>query len=186
MKTRTAEEILYSLGLRESTPSLNVQLRLFRRLNAEAEIERAPEISDECRQDWWNTPIGRWRLEVEDLAMRERFPGFELELLEETCIAWTGSLQSALPGGECYVVYVVYGVVFPDLPPNVVIVEPQLVEGTPHLLRGQEPCLYNHAGRARGYDPASTTAATLVAWTALWIHAYEAWRRTERWPGRGE
>lgn len=186
MKIRRAEEILKSLGLGQSAPALAVELKLHRRINAEAEIARPGRISDELREDWWNTPSGRWRLEVEYKAMRERFPGFEAVLLDETFITWEGRLQSALAGGRSYLVYVVYSGGFPDEAPTVIIAEPELAAITPHLLFGQQPCLFNHAGSARGYDPGSTTAATLVAWTALWIHAYETWRQTGSWPGRSE
>ena len=186
METRTAEEILETLGLGELVAPISVQLTLYRRINADAEIEPARQIPDEPQQDWWNTSDGRWRLEAEEQAMRERFPGFELVLSAEILLAWVGLLQSALPGGKRYQVYVIYGPGFPDTAPWAIIAAPKLVANTPHLLFGQAPCLYKPAGSARGYDPASTTAATLVAWTALWIHAYETWRQTGTWPGRGD
>jgi len=69
----------------------------------------------------------------------------------------------------------------------VTIVEPELVPNAPHVILGRRPCLYLPAqGRPHGYDPATTTAATLVAWTALWIHAYETWVSTGAWPGRAD
>jgi hypothetical protein len=138
------------------------------------------------RMDWWNIPYGRWRLEAEDQAMRERFPGFELVLIGETFIAWEGRLQSTIAGGDRYLVQVVYTPGYPDIPPRVIIVEPKLKGEVPHLLHGQQPCLYSHGSCARGYDPDSTTAATLVFWTALWIHAYEAWKKTGEWSGKEE
>jgi hypothetical protein len=182
--TRRAEEILDALGLGQSTAPLKTRLKRRKRITVEAEIELAPRIASEMRRDWWNTRYGRWRLEVEEQAMRERFPGFQAVLLDETYIAWVGRLQSALAGGGSYLVYVVYDG-FPYLAPRAIIAAPRFVESTPHLLRGQEPCLFRGGG-ARGYDAASTTAATLVAWTALWIHAYETWRQTGCWPGRGD
>ena len=189
MATGRAEEILDSLGLGQSIATLGAQLRLYRPMNAEAEVERAPRIPSGSQQDWWNTPYGRWRLEAEDKAMRERFPGFEAVLVEEgetdeRAIAWRGWLQSGLPDGDRYLVYVAYCAGFPDTAPTVIIAAPELSGATPHLLFGQAPCLYD-GGSARGYDPASTTAATLVAWTALWIHAYETWKKTGTWPGKG-
>ena len=190
METRRAEEILDSLGLGQSVALLGAQLRLSRPMNAEAEVKRAPRIPSGPRPDWWNTPYGRWRLEAEERAMRERFPGFETVLVEEglsdeRAIAWRGWLQSGLPDGDRYLVYVAYCAGFPDMAPTVIIAEPEFSGPTPHLLFGQAPCLFDYSGSARGYDPASTTAATLVAWTALWIHAYEIWRQTGAWPGRG-
>ena len=105
-------------------------------------------------------------------------------VLENGELLWVGLLESALIGGERYLVYVLYGPAFPDSPPEVIIAAPDLPANTPHLLVQKKPCLFIHGNFARGYDPASTTAATLAAWTALWIHAYETWRQTGTWPGR--
>jgi hypothetical protein len=185
MENRFAEQILEALGLEQSAPSLGVQLTLGHgQMNAEAELELAPGVSRPTRPRWWDTPYGRWRLDVEAQAMYERFPDFEPLLLGENDLAWAGWLRSALHGGGRYLVLVAYHPGFPDLPPKVTIVEPQLPGETPHLLVPQQPCLYYRGHRERGYDPASTTAATLVAWTALWIHAYETWEETGTWPGR--
>jgi hypothetical protein len=131
---------------------------------------------------WWDTPYGRWRLAVETEAM-ERFPGFRL-CERQGNLTWVGVLWSSLHPRR-YVVTVTYPPWFPDEAPSVAIVQPELSQGTPHLLDGNRPCLYQSSqGGRNGYDPARTTAATLVAWTALWIHAYETWRATGDWPGR--
>jgi hypothetical protein len=131
---------------------------------------------------WWETPYGRWRLAVEREAMG-RFPGFRL-CERQGQLVWVGELQSSLQPRR-YLVTVTYPTWFPDEPPAVAIVDPELAEGTPHLLERSRPCLYRSSeGTSNGYDPARTTAATLVAWTALWIHAYETWRGTGSWPGR--
>ena len=139
---------------------------------------------------WWETPYGRWRLAAEKEAMR-RFPGFELAdarlELSGRMLGWRGWLESSLHGGDRYLVRVIYPTGFPDEPPIVFIAEPALPEGVPHLLEGNRPCLYRPMeGPRNGYDPARTTAATLVAWTTLWINAYETWRATGGWPGRAE
>jgi len=144
----------------------------------------APETgSAEEGTAWWETPYGRWRLAHEAEAM-ERFPGFR------TCcrggqLAWVGELHSSLQPANRYLVKVTYPPWFPDEAPGVAIEYPELPSGTPHLLDGKRPCLYNSSqGVRNGYDPARTTAATLVAWTALWIHAFETWCTTGDWPGR--
>lgn len=133
---------------------------------------------------WWETPYGRWRLSAETQAM-QRFPQFTPHQSEEGDLCWVGRLRSGLPAGERYLVNVTYPTRFPDQAPEVRIEEPEISSSTPHLLSGGRPCLY-HGGPDRGYDPARTTAATLVAWTALWIHAYETWRETGDWPGKEE
>jgi hypothetical protein len=135
---------------------------------------------------WWTTPYGRWRLSAEVEAMR-RFPGFRLGEAGDGQIGWAGSVESSLEGGERYRVRVIYSVGFPDQPPVVFIDAPEFPAGVPHLLDGNRPCLYHPVrGPRHGYDPARTTAATLVAWTALWVNAYETWRATGTWPGRAE
>ena len=132
-----------SLWLKKPVAAIDVQLTLLGQLNAEAEIQSAPQVSTEPQKDWWNTPYGRWRLEAEERAMHERFPGFRAAL-EEGEIYWVGSLQSALTGGERYLVYVLYGPAFPDIPPRVIVAEPEFPVNTPHLLVAQQPCLYIH------------------------------------------
>ena len=136
---------------------------------------------------WWQTRYGHWRLSVEREAMK-RFPGFDLSVWRlDDRLCWTGQLRSGFDPDRRYLVSVIYRDRFPDEPPEVAFERPQLSEGTPHLLHAQRPCLYRPVeGTSNGYDPARTTAATLVSWTALWIHAYETWKATGRWPGRSD
>lgn len=135
---------------------------------------------------WWATPYGRWRLSVEVEAMR-RFDDFEISLDGHGLLTWQGWLESTFDARSRYLVRVTYPYAFPDAAPDVAIEDPPLASGTPHLVLGNRPCLYRSVDGPRyGYDPARTTAATLVAWTALWIHAYETWRVTGSWPGRSD
>jgi hypothetical protein len=133
--------------------------------------------------EWWATPYGTWRLAAETEAMH-RFPQFRLQACGGT-LAWDGSLVSALYPGASYRIRLTYPSRYPDEPPEVEIVAPELDLGTPHLLPLNRPCLFWHNGPGNGYEPARTTAATMIAWTALWIHAYETWQQTGDWPGRG-
>ena len=190
MSNRYAEELLRELGLDHVEPSLGVQLTLGHgQLNAEAELELPPSVTPQMRPNWWDTPYGRWRLDVELQAMHERFPNFEAGLLGDLeptwreALAWRGQLQSGLPGGARYLVLVAYHPSFPDAAPEVAITDPELPEETPHVIGSRQPCLYYRGRYDNGYDPARTTAATLVGWTALWIHAFEIWVETGKWPG---
>jgi hypothetical protein len=133
---------------------------------------------------WWTTPYGQWRRAAEIEAMR-RFPQFELQLCQGALV-WEGSLVSALGAGNRYRIRLTYTDSFPDEPPQVVIVEPDIDPCAPHILSRRRPCLFRWYGPGRGYEPARTTAATLIAWTALWIHAYETWQQTGEWPGEGD
>lgn len=161
-------------------------------LNVEAELDVSLSQIDRLMRllgeqppsvQWWTTSYGKWRLTVETEAMR-RFPAFEPALLEDSRLCWLGQLESSLSDGERYLVRVVYPSRYPCDVPEVTIVKPKLPDGTPHLLNGQHPCLYRPG--SAGFDPGTSTAATLVAWTALWIHAFGTWRATGRWPGKGE
>lgn len=152
---------------------------------AGAEPASLPETgSEKDQQSWWETPFGRWRLSVERQAM-SRFPQFRLTCTPHGQLAWIGRLRSALDPTNAYLVHVTYSPHFPEEPPIVAIKEPDLPVETPHMLNGGRPCLfYPSDGPRYGYDPARTTAATLLAWTALWIHAFETWRAIDVWPGR--
>jgi hypothetical protein len=135
---------------------------------------------------WSTTPYGRWRLAAESEAMK-RFPGFSLHRPAGGDLTWVGTLRSSLKKHKRYFVKVTYPSHFPHDAPIVSIEKPVFEEKTPHLLGSKRPCLYRSTnGPRNGYDPARTTAATLVAWTALWINAYEAWKATGRWPGSEE
>lgn len=131
---------------------------------------------------WWETPYGRWRLEIEVEAMK-RFPGFRLSSEREN-LNWQGHLRSSLTGVH-YRVNIEYPFTFPDTAPVPIIENHSFPDRMPHLLLGNRPCLFvpEHGPRS-GYDPARTTAATIVAWTSLWIHAYETWLATGMWPGQ--
>ena len=140
----------------------------------------------ESNGGWWETPYGEWRLSMEVEAMRERFPPFRIVFGDQGRLCWVGRLRSSM-SRKRYLVKITYPWGFPDEAPGVVIERHQFPSGSPHLLDGTRPCLFLPAqGPRNGYDPARTTAATLVAWTALWIHAYETWRATAVWPGRGD
>jgi hypothetical protein len=131
---------------------------------------------------WWETEYGQWRLVAELEAMRRSFPHFRT-FRTQGVLCWEGVLASAVTPGKRYCVRMTYPHGFPDETPIPTIEAPRLHPDAPHLLDGNRPCLFRDGGR-EGYDPARTTAATLVAWTALWIHAYETWLETGRWPGR--
>lgn len=132
---------------------------------------------------WWETTYGRWRLATEARAMCERFPGFEACLSVEGRLGWVGRLRSGFRRQNRYLVRVTYPETFPEDPPMVTIEEPPLPENAPHVLKRHKLCLFRPLDGPRfGYDPARTTAATLVAWTAHWIHCFEHWQETGQWP----
>ena len=164
------------------------QTRLYVSGARPAALPETGQATPESVPPWWERPYGRWRLSVERDAM-SRFPGFKLigSPSGPGWLCWLGTLQTSFDPENSYVVRVNYPPGFPAEAPGVVIERPELREGTPHVLGPRRPCLYHPSQDSRnGYDPGRTTAATLVAWTALWLHAYETWSRTGRWPGRGD
>lgn len=155
-----------------------------------------PVEGQDSHASWWETPYGLWRRAVEVEAMK-RFPNFRLHDHARE-LRWEGWLQSSLGverpdvkeglshlAAGRYDVTIVYPSDFPDIAPIATIRNYTFLPLTPHLLAGNRPCLFlpEHGSRS-GYDPARTTAATIVSWTSLWIHAYETWLATGNWPGR--
>jgi hypothetical protein len=141
------------------------------------------------RPCWWETEYGRWRLRLEAEAMRRHFPGFRL-LENDRALHWLGKLTAALAdatarqSSRTFLVRVAYPALFPYDAPSVVIERPALPADTPHLVAPNEPCLYHpDDGPRSGYDRARTTAATLISWTSMWLHALEVWNRSGEWPG---
>lgn len=146
-------------------------------------VPSVDEPSSKDRNGWWTTPFGRWRLSVEVEAMK-RFPGFHLCSPAAEGLCWLGEIRSSFDPASRYAIAVTYPPAFPDEAPLVAIEEPTLPPETPHVTSGNRPCLYRPTqGSRNGYDPARTTAATLIGWTALWVHAFETWRATGEWPG---
>ena len=138
------------------------------------------------RPHWYETPYGAWRLSAEREAM-ERFPSFELLGFSDPLLYWLGWLRSSIHSDRRYLAKVTYCEAFPEFPPEVSIEWPAILDGPPHMLGPGRPCLYLPSqGPHNGYEPGRTTAATLVSWLALWIHAYETWQATGRWPGRSD
>lgn len=142
------------------------------------------ELRDEqSSTPWWETAYGRWRLAAEVRAMHDRFPGFDACVSPEGRLGWVGRLRSGFRPANRYLIRIVYPLDFPDDAPTVRLEEPDLPDNTPHVLSANRLCLYLPTeGPRHGYDPARTTAATFVAWTAHWIHCFEDWQETGVWP----
>jgi ubiquitin-protein ligase len=84
--------------------------------------------------------------------------------------------------GKRYEVIIVYPPSFPSEPPSSYVTGISGVENTPHQFPDGELCLFDPD------DPkqwtSSSTAAVIITWTAVWLHAYEVWKKTGSWPGR--
>jgi hypothetical protein len=187
------------LGWRKQVTPVDSQARLYVSGQPPGALPNAGRASG--NQRWWETDYGAWRRNAEREAMARHFPAFTLCEMLDGSLSWVGWLRSGLDSGapdnrplwrgdpheRRYQIRVIYPDNFPEYPPSVVIESPELPQGMPHVLAPQRPCLFQPAqGPRNGYDPGKTTAATLVAWTALWIHAFETWQATGHWPGRSD
>ena len=98
-------------------------------------------------------------------------------------VYWLGRLR--VHSGNIYAVALSYPGDFPYGQMKTFVVEPFITD-PPHRYGDGQLCLYSndHGGRGEGYSPGACTAATYVGWVSAWLHAYEVWSITGRWPER--
>lgn len=131
------------------------------------------------------------QLALESRAMRASFPEFELRRAEEPLrrhgwlvadkgrLFWTGALKTH--SQRSYLVAVVYPLDYPFGESWAYILDPYLPT-TEHRFKDGHLCLYDHTGKGGRFEGEKSTAVTVVAWTAAWLHAYEIWQKTGKWP----
>lgn len=73
---------------------------------------------------------------------------------------------------------------FPHDEPEVRVPEINVRE-TPHRYTDTRLCLTDHSGSRTGWDPSSSTAATVGLWSVEWLRAWKVWKQTGRWPEKG-
>ncbi|NNJ11785.1 hypothetical protein EKD04_015740 [Chloroflexales bacterium ZM16-3] len=127
------------------------------------------------------------RLVQERDAMQARFQQFRLRRSGRT-LYWDGHLTSN--SGETYRIVIRYPDNFPDLPPKVFPIEPDILtlhnEATrelKHQFSDGSLCLFHPHDR---FFERRSTAVTVIAAAATWFAAYEYWLYSEKtiWPGR--
>jgi len=133
-------------------------------------------ITEFEEETWYN--INRVRLVQEGAAMKDRFPQFKLKRLEAGQLVWHGTLRSN--NRNEYQIAIRYPSDFPDSAPKAFMVKPAIF-GVPHMWQDGSLCMF--APFDRSWETRST-AATVVAWAAVWIFAFEIWKNTGKWPGR--
>lgn len=131
---------------------------------------------------WFN--LDPERLLIEQEAMAQKFPQFQMLRLEDDNLGWLGTLTTNRENS--YTLLVEYPAAFPDKPPTVKPVEPDfLALDTEGKLKHQYPdgklCLFYPGDRTFSRR---TTAAAVIAVTAAWLFAYESWLETGAWPGK--
>lgn len=142
---------------------------------------------------WGNTyqSTVQQQLAVETRAMKKHFPGFSLRRAEKDfCrhnwtiastnqLYWTGILVTH--GGARYSVAAVYPHDYPFGEIKCYVLSP-FIPASEHRFRDGHLCLYEHDGNGAGFENGKSTAVTVIAWTAAWLHSYEIWRVTGEWP----
>lgn len=57
-----------------------------------------------------------------------------------------------------------------------------VIGSTEHRYSDGHLCLYGHEGKGDLYQGGRTSVATVIAWTAAWLHAHESWKKKGVWP----
>jgi len=117
------------------------------------------------------------RLAIEKEAIEERFPQFQLRKYSTGDLFWFGNITTR--NGNDYTIEVRYPESYPYKPPKVFPVDPEISEAK-HMYKDGSLCLFYPDDQS--FTP-NNTAATVIAWAAAWLHAYEVWKKAGRWPG---
>ncbi|MFA1820072.1 hypothetical protein ACDX78_07760 [Virgibacillus oceani] len=114
-------------------------------------------------------------LGLEIVAMRKKFPGFQLTKGRKTF--WIGTLQPSKKS-DLYQVKVVYN---PYIP-KVFILDPHIIPFAPHRYPDLSLCLYHPMDNSFGGE--SLISDTIIPWTSEWLFFYEAWLEEGVWWGK--
>ena len=129
------------------------------------------------------------RLMNESSLMERRFPQFAFfqgdgsySFAPRGTFFWGGTLTTNF--GTEYSLAVVYPPNYPHGQIKAYVNELRGVS-TPHKYVDGHLCLYSndHGGGGEGVGD-ETTAATITAWAAAWLNAWEVYKRSGTWPGR--
>ena len=132
----------------------------------------------------WYAAAKQWHEIKPRLLSRERqavtsmYPGMTIGRTSKGSIFWTGTLTTST--GNSYDVRIQYPPNFPYIPPRAYVVNPKIKESR-HIYKDGHLCLFHKDDKVWQNQ---TTAATMVSWTALWLHCYEVWVETGEWPRR--
>lgn len=114
------------------------------------------------------------RLVIEDRSLKASFPSFRF-YKSRTTLFVAGKLKTSY--GKSYKIKIVYPDNYPHSCPKVYC-DIALVPNSPHVFKDGSLCIQYNDWRT------SHTIAVVIGWTAHWLHSYEVWMRTGRWPGK--
>jgi hypothetical protein len=115
-------------------------------------------------------------LQREQQAVASMYPGMKMGTTRMGSKFWSGALTTNT--GSTYAVRIQYPANFPFMPPKVYVTNPKIEESR-HIYKDGHLCLFHKDDKVW---QTQTTAATVVSWTALWLHCYEVWQETGEWP----
>lgn len=123
---------------------------------------------------WFANERGRLRVIAESAVMSRHFPQFVLMKGRDGLLMWRGVLQPK--SGRAFLVSAVLPARYPNQPPALHVLKPQLAGGCPHRYADGSLCVY-----PRNWIPATGTVVLAIANAADWLRHYEGWRRTGAW-----
>jgi hypothetical protein len=127
---------------------------------------------------WYETEEGRARLMLERAAISRRFPQFKEGWLKDRRLCFEGEIRSNK--GNFYSLMLVYPENYLHNPEIEVYLLTPTGSGVPHMHSNGRLCLYKNPS---DFASNRTTGATYIA--RAWIAAYEVWKTTGKWSGKG-
>jgi hypothetical protein len=139
---------------------------------------------------WWGTRSAiSDRLKNEHTAMRQLFgETFKLQVPRFDPLFWEGTVLINLRGipQREHVLKIMYPHEYPNRPAEAYILDP-IIYSEKHQFEDGQLCLFNPKdGTNYGWNPASSTSATVAGWAINWIYAYYTYKITGEWPGEEE
>lgn len=120
--------------------------------------------------------VETYRLKTENALINKRFPQFILKRLSDGTYGFIGTLKTTK--GTHYKLLVQIPSNYPNTNPNVYIVSPK-VNCKVHMFPDSRLCL----NIDEDWSP-DKTVVTCIGWAAHWLHNYEVYNVTGKWPAR--
>jgi hypothetical protein len=114
------------------------------------------------------------RLLIEKRALEQSFPQFYF-FRSGSALGVRGYLSTSR--GGFYSLEILYPSSFPYGAPEVYVLSPSISDAL-HKFDGNQICVHYNEWRPQ------YTITVMIGWAAHWLHSYEIWKSTGRWPGR--
>jgi len=133
------------------------------------------------------------RLQADLQVLTVKFPQFRLYKANKDVISGSWKIAGAgeyyflgrlrTRGANVYTVAVSVPRNYPFGELKAFVIDP-FISATEHRFNDGRLCLYGGHGGGAGekYEAGRTGPVSVIAWTAAWLHAYESWKKTGKWP----